>query len=85
MVNQGKAKYKGMHLFRHFYASWCIDRNLPPKVVQERLGHASITITYDRYGHLFRVAMTPRNRRRRTSCYRECDINATYDPKNGRK
>ena len=42
-----------MHVFRHFYASWCIDRNLPPKVVQERLGHSSITITYDRYGHLF--------------------------------
>ena len=49
----GKAKYTGMHVFRHFYASWCIDRNLPPKVVQERLGHSSITITYDRYGHLF--------------------------------
>jgi integrase len=47
------AKYTGMHVFRHFYASWCIDRNLPPKVIQERLGHASITITYDRYGHLF--------------------------------
>jgi integrase len=53
VVQAGKAKYTGMHLFRHFYASWCIDRNLPPKVVQERLGHASITITYDRYGHLF--------------------------------
>ena len=26
---------------------------LPPKVVQERLGHASITMTYDTYGHLF--------------------------------
>jgi integrase len=53
VVEDGKAKYTGMHVFRHFYASWCIDRNLPPKVVQERLGHASITITYDRYGHLF--------------------------------
>jgi integrase len=53
LVKGGNAKYRGMHLFRHFYASWCIDRNLPPKVIQERLGHASITITYDRYGHLF--------------------------------
>ena len=49
----GKAKYSGMHLFRHFYASWCIDRGLPPKVIQERLGHSSITMTFDRYGHLF--------------------------------
>jgi integrase len=27
---------------------------LPPKNVQERLGHATITMTLDRYGHLFR-------------------------------
>ena len=55
----GKAKYTGLHALRHFYASWCINRpvdgglGLPPKVVQERLGHSSITMTYDRYGHLF--------------------------------
>lgn len=54
------AKYTGMHSFRHFYASWCINRvkdgglGLPPKIVQERLGHASITLTMDRYGHLFK-------------------------------
>ena len=42
-----------------FYASSLINREedggqaLPPKVVQERLGHASITMTYDRYGHIF--------------------------------
>ena len=46
-------KYTGMHVFRHFYASWCIDQKLAPKVIQERLGHSSITMTYDRYGHLF--------------------------------
>jgi integrase len=49
----GEPKYTGMHCLRHFYASWCIDRGLAPKVVQERMGHSSITITYDRYGHLF--------------------------------
>ena len=54
-----KAKYTGLHSLRHFYASWCINRpeegglGLPPKIVQERLGHSSITMTYDRYGHLF--------------------------------
>jgi integrase len=58
MVN-GKAKYTGLHALRHFYASWCINRptdgglGLPPKVVQERLGHSSITMTMDVYGHLF--------------------------------
>ncbi len=55
----GKAKYTGMHALRHFYASWCINRRadggleLPPKVVQERLGHASIVMTLDTYSHLF--------------------------------
>jgi integrase len=55
----GKAKYTGLHSLRHFYASWCINRpqdgglGLPPKVVQERLGHSSITMTMDVYGHLF--------------------------------
>jgi integrase len=56
---EGRAKYTGLHALRHFYASWCINRpadgglGLPPKIVQERLGHSSITMTYDRYGHLF--------------------------------
>jgi integrase len=55
----GKPKYTGLHAFRHFYASWCINRRadggleLPLKVVQARLGHSSITMTADRYGHLF--------------------------------
>jgi integrase len=55
----GKPKYTGLHPFRHFYASWCINRRqdggleLPAKIVQERLGHASIVMTMDRYGHLF--------------------------------
>jgi integrase len=58
VVLHGKPKY-GMHALRHFYASWCINRRadggleLPPKTVQARLGHASIVMTLDRYGHLF--------------------------------
>jgi integrase len=59
VTKEGKAKYAGLHALRHLYANWCINRSadgglgLPPKVVQERLGHSSITMTYDRYGHLF--------------------------------
>ncbi|MBY5849724.1 site-specific integrase [Rhizobium leguminosarum] len=54
-----KAKYTGLHALRHFFASWLINRKedgglgLPAKMVQERLGHASIVMTMDRYGHLF--------------------------------
>jgi len=55
----GRPKYPGFHALRHFYASWCINRRvdggleLPIKVVQARLGHASIQMTADIYGHLF--------------------------------
>jgi integrase len=59
VVQNGKAKYPGLHALRHFYASWCINRKadggleLPLKMVQARLGHASIQMTADTYGHLF--------------------------------
>jgi integrase len=55
----GAAKYTGLHSLRHFYASWCINREvdgglgLPAKIVQARLGHSSIVMTLDTYGHLF--------------------------------
>jgi integrase len=55
----GKAKYTGLHSLRHFFASWAINpperggQGLAPKVVQQRLGHSSILMTMDTYGHLF--------------------------------
>jgi integrase len=54
----GEPKY-ALHAFRHFFASWCINRKadggreLPPKVVQYLLGHGSIVMTLDLYGHMF--------------------------------
>jgi integrase len=54
----GKPKY-GLHAMRHFFASWCINRKadggreLPIKNVQQVLGHSSIVVTMDVYGHLF--------------------------------
>lgn len=38
---------------RHTYASLLIAAGAHPKVVQERLGHKTITMTLDVYGHLF--------------------------------
>jgi integrase len=54
----GEPKY-ALHALRHFYASWCVNRRvdggleLPIKLVQTRLGHSSIAMTADTYGHLF--------------------------------
>ena len=59
--DNGRMPEQGLHdLGRHFFASWCINpkerggRELPPKVVQHLLGHSSIVMTLDVYGHLFR-------------------------------
>jgi integrase len=41
------------HDLRHFYASLPIFHGESPKVVQARLGHASITETMDTYSHLW--------------------------------
>lgn len=57
--NQGRVKYTGMHALRHFYASWCINSReagglgLLPKEVQDRMGHSTLAMTMDTYGHLF--------------------------------
>jgi integrase len=58
----GKPKY-GLHALRHFFASWVIEQcegsdgkpeaGFSPKQVQALLGHSSIQMTFDRYGHLF--------------------------------
>ena len=58
VTKDGRPKY-ALHAFRHFFASWCINpkdrggRELPVKVVQTLLGHSSIQMTLDIYGHLF--------------------------------
>jgi integrase len=49
---EGKAKY-GLHALRHFFASWAIEQDFSPKRVQSLLGHSSIQMTFDVYGHLF--------------------------------
>lgn len=40
------------HDLRHSYAALAISRNVPLKVIQRQLGHSSIQITADTYGHL---------------------------------
>jgi integrase len=49
----GEPKY-GLHDLRHFFASWLINElRCNPKKVQSLLGHSSIQVTFDVYGHLF--------------------------------
>jgi integrase len=49
----GRAKF-GLHALRHAAAALFIEQGMSPKRVQTILGHASIKMTYDLYGYLFR-------------------------------
>jgi len=42
-----------IHDLRHTAASLMIQAGYPPKMLQEIMGHASITTTVDLYGHLY--------------------------------
>jgi integrase len=54
-----QAKYSGLHALRHFFCSWGAARKedgglgLPLKTVQVRMGHSTLAMTADTYGHLF--------------------------------
>jgi len=50
--DEGKPKF-GFHSLRHAAASLFIEQGWTPKKVQSILGHSSITMTMDVYGHLF--------------------------------
>ena len=50
-----KPKY-GMHSLRHAAASLFIEQGFSPKRVQALMGHSSIQVTFDTYGHLFPAA-----------------------------
>jgi integrase len=41
------------HALRHFAASLWIELGFSPKRLQALLGHSSVQMTFDRYGHLF--------------------------------
>ena len=52
VTEDGKPKYPPKSL-RHARASLEIEGGANPKEIQELMGHSSIKITYDVYGHLF--------------------------------
>jgi integrase len=52
-VKAAGLRHVTQHSLRHTYASLLIAQGENPKYISEQLGHASIQITMDRYGHLF--------------------------------
>lgn len=52
MLNRLKLPRLRIHDLRHTAATLLLQKGVHPKVVQEMLGHSSITITLDRYSHV---------------------------------
>jgi integrase len=51
-LRRAKLRQVRFHDLRHSYASLLIAQGAHPKLISEQLGHASVQITLDRYGHL---------------------------------
>jgi integrase len=51
-VKRAGLKHFRLHDGRHTHASLLLKQNVHPKIVQERLGHASISTTLDLYSHV---------------------------------
>ncbi len=51
LIINNKPKYP-MNSLRHYYASKLIEQKMDAKFIQEMMGHSSIELTYNVYGHL---------------------------------
>jgi integrase len=52
IINQAGIPKVRLHDLRHTHATLMLKQGVHPKIVSERLGHASITITLDTYSHV---------------------------------
>ena len=53
VVRAGLPERTRFHDLRHSYAALLIAERAHPRAIMERLGHSTITVTLDTYGHLF--------------------------------
>jgi integrase len=52
LLKQAGLRHIRFHDLRHAFATLLIDQGESPKYIQAQLGHTSIRVTVDRYGHL---------------------------------
>jgi integrase len=71
-----------IHELRHSCASLLINREVPLEVVVEQLGHASIRVTKDVYGHLMPSSRARAAEAMRTVLF-EDDVRASTPPSTG--
>jgi integrase len=52
LLKRAMLPYRKYHATRHTFASWMLEAGADIRWVQAQLGHSSITMTVDTYGHL---------------------------------
>jgi integrase len=52
IATRADVKVIWLHDARHTYASLMLKQGIHPKIVRERLGHATIAVTLDTYSHV---------------------------------
>jgi len=52
MVEEAGIRHVPLHDLRHTHATLMLKQGVNPKIVSERLGHASVVITLDTYSHV---------------------------------
>ena len=57
LCRKAQLEYRGMHVFRHTFATNCYYKGCEIKKLSKLLGHASVTITYNTYIHLYGDAL----------------------------
>lgn len=57
LCRNAQIEYRGMHVFRHTFATNCYYKGCEIKKLSKLLGHASVTITYNTYIHLYGDAL----------------------------
>ena len=57
LCNEAGVKYRGMHVFRHTFATNCYYKGCDIKILSKLLGHASVTVTYNTYINLYGDAL----------------------------
>ena len=52
LVDRTGLRRRALHALRHTHATLLLGANVHPKVVSERVGHATVGITLDTYSHV---------------------------------
>ena len=57
LCQDAMVEYKGLHVFRHTFATNCYYKGCEIKKLSKFLGHSSVTVTYNTYIHLYGDAL----------------------------